>query len=399
MNQTNRRRDRRTLLRDAVAVGAAAALTVLSSLYAQRSGLWLYPPLTTRRGLVITAPGLSVLDLSGLLLPVAACVLLWWRRGRPVAVAVTSTLLCTVLPVAPAAAIALFTVAAVCDTRTTRRVAALGLLLIPVCLAVQGRLDSSHVAAAVTGALLVTGSVGWGLFVRGLRERAARAERESLLGAEQARRREREVIAREMHDVLAHRLSLLSVHAGALVFNPHAPADQIKQAAEVVAHSARQAMEDLQQVLGVLRTPLAPDGGVRTEPPQPTLRDLNSLIEENRAAGMDIVVQTRLAQAQSLNDFTSRTVYRIVQEALTNARKHAPKEDVRVVLSGSPGDGICLEVANALPDPPPRVPPMGAGLGLIGLAERAALAGGQLTYGSGSGSHLVTAQLPWSTRG
>ncbi|WP_327111453.1 histidine kinase [Streptomyces sp. NBC_01341] len=395
MNQTTRRRDRRTLLRDAVAVGVAAAMTVVGALYAQRSGLWLYPRITARRSLA-AAPGLSAIDLGGLLLPVAACLLLWWRRVRPVAVAMTLTLLCTLLPVAPAAAIALFTVAAVCDTRATRRVIAVGLLPIPVCLAAQGRLDSSHVAAAVTGTLLVTGSVGWGLFVRGLRERAARAEREQLLSAEEARRREREVIAREMHDVLAHRLSLLSVHAGALVFNPHAPPDQIKQAAEVVAHSARQAMEDLQQVLGVLRTPLTPDG-VRTEPPQPTLRDLNSLISENRAAGMEIAMETRLAQAQSLDDFTSRTVYRIVQEALTNARKHAPQEDVRVVLTGSPGSGIRLEVVNALPDPPPLVPPIGAGLGLIGLAERAALAGGQLTYGRGSGSHVVTARLPWST--
>ncbi|MFI8008078.1 sensor histidine kinase [Streptomyces sp. NPDC086010] len=393
MNETTRRRDSRTLLRDAAAVGIAAALSVVGSLYAQRSGLWLYPRLTNRRSLM---PGLSAVDLDGLLLPVAACLLLWWRRARPVGIAMTLTLLSTVLPVAPAAAIALFTVAALCDTRATRRVIAVGLLPVPLCLVVPGTFDSVHVAAAVTGTLLLTGSAGWGLFVRGLRERTARAEREKDLGAEEARRREREVIAREMHDVLAHRLSLLSVHAGALVFNPHAPAHEIKQAAEVVAHSARQAMEDLRQVLGVLRTPLTPDGA-GTEPPQPTLRDLNSLIAENRAAGMDIAMEMRLDQAQPLDDFTSRTVYRIVQEALTNARKHAPREDVRVVLTGSPGSGVRLEVANALPDPLPRVPPAGAGLGLIGLAERAALAGGRLTYGSGSGSHVVTASLPWST--
>ncbi|MGI5397512.1 sensor histidine kinase [Streptomyces sp. CA-251251] len=396
MHQNNPSRPRRAVLRDVAVIGASAAATAVSALYADRADLRLYPQLLTSRG-VNLAPGTMSLSLSVPLLSVLlSCCLLWWRRSRPAAVAVILIGLCTLVPVVPAAAIALFTVASRCDTPTTRWTTAAGLLPIPLCLAVKGTFDSPHMAAAVSGTLVVLGSVGWGLFVRSLRERALRAEQESELNAAQARHREREAIAREMHDVLAHRLSLLSVHAGALKFNPHAPTEQIQQAADVVAVSARQAMEDLRQVLGVLRTPLTADATDRAEPPQPTLGDLRHLIAENREAGMDVEVDLQLTQAEQLDDFTSRTVYRIVQEALTNARKHAPGEQVRVALTGAPGEGLTLEIVNTLGESRAQGAPVGAGLGLIGLAERAALAGGRLTYGADTGRHSVLARLPWN---
>ncbi len=137
--------------------------------------------------------------------------------------------------------------------------------------------------------VLVTGVVlGWGLFlrarrelVRSLRERAERAEVE-------ARSMERRRIAREMHDVLAHRISLLSVHAGALEFRPDAPAEEVAEAAGVIRESARAALEELRDVIGVLRE----EGGEGlTEPPQPTLADLSALIQESRAAGMRLTAR------------------------------------------------------------------------------------------------------------
>ncbi|MFK0058403.1 sensor histidine kinase [Streptomyces werraensis] len=372
------------------------AATAVSALYADRAGLRLYPHVFTSRQ-VDLAPGGTSLYLGAPLLSVLLVgVLLWWRRSRPVVVAVALVGLCTLFPVAPAAAIALFTVASRCDTRTSRVITAVGLLLIPLCLAVEGAFDAPHMAAAISGALVVLGSVGWGLFLRTMRERALRAERESELNAVRARLREREAIAREMHDVLAHRLSLLSVHAGALTFHPHAPAEQIRQAAEVVAVSARRAVEDLRQVLGVLRTPLDPDTTGGAEPPQPTLGDLEHLLTENRGAGMDVEMDMRLTRAPPPDDFTSRTVYRIVQEALTNARKHAPGEKVWITLAGAPGEGLTLEIVNTLREPMPRSAPVGTGLGLIGLAERAALAGGQLTHGAEAGRFSVLAHLPWA---
>ena len=138
--------------------------------------------------------------------------------------------------------------------------------------------------------VLITGVVvGWGLFVRvqrelvlSLRERAERVEAEQRLRVEQAREAERLRIAREMHDVLAHRVSLLSLHAGALEFHPDASAEEVAEAAAVIRASAHAALEELREVIGVLREG-AP--GTGAEPPQPTLAEIPALIEESRAAG------------------------------------------------------------------------------------------------------------------
>nr|BFE88647.1 hypothetical protein GCM10020093_112480 [Planobispora longispora] len=138
----------------------------------------------------------------------------------------------------------------------------------------------------------------WGMLVRArrqlvvsLRERAERAEAEAELRVEGARRLERERIAREMHDVLAHRLSLLSVHAGALEYRPDMPTDDVAKAAGVIRSGAHQALQDLREVIGVLRL-----GGEETAPdrPQPTLSDLSALVEESREAGMDVRLDMRI---------------------------------------------------------------------------------------------------------
>jgi signal transduction histidine kinase len=251
------------------------------------------------------------------------------------------------------------------------------------------------------GVVVQGAAVGWGLFIRSRRQlleslcdRATRAETEAQLRAAQAQQRARDEIAREMHDVLGHRLSLLSVHAGALEFHPDAPAQEVAGAAKVIRDNAHQALQDLRQVIGVLRAPV---GAL----PPPTLADIAQLVAESDRAGM----QVRLDDETSgvVPELVGRTAYRVVQEGLTNARKHAPGAEVLVRLAGAPGQGLTVQVANqaptpaANPNPDPDPGPAGAlGQGLVGLAERVALANGHLEHGptTGGGWHLL-AWLPW----
>ncbi len=249
----------------------------------------------------------------------------------------------------------------------------------------------------ILGVLVIVVVIGWGLFVRArrelihsLRERAERAESEQRLRLEQAREAERRRIAREMHDVLAHRVTLLSLHAGALEFRPDASPEEIAEAAGVIRESAHTALKELREVIGVLR-----DGSEEgTERPQPTLRDIPALVEESRAAGMK--VESRIDENGDVPDGVGRTAYRIVQEGLTNARKHAPGAAVAVAIGAEPGPRLAVEITSrgALHPPPP---PPGAGTGLIGLAERVALAGGELQHGrTEAGDFYLRAELPWS---
>jgi len=243
------------------------------------------------------------------------------------------------------------------------------------------------------GVAIQGGAVGWGLVVRhrrqlvlSLRERAVAAETEARLRAERAQHQAREQIAREMHDVLSHRLSLLSVHAGALEYRPDAPAEEIARAAAVIRESAHQALQDLREVIGVLRAPVG-------ELPQPTFGDLHELVAESSRAGMR--VDLREETSGTVPDGVGRTTYRIVQEALTNARKHAPGAEVRARVAGEPGQGLTVEVCNAVPAAAPP-PDARSGQGLAGLAERVALAGGRLDHGpTAEGGFRLSAWLPW----
>ena len=200
----------------------------------------------------------------------------------------------------------------------------------------------------------------------------------------EARQAERTRIAREMHDVLAHRISLLAVHAGALEFNPDASPEEIARAAAVIRESARAAQEELREVIGVLRTDPAAPASSETEPlepPQPTLEDLAPLIEESRAAGMQVRLATALDPV-ALPPILGRTVYRVVQEGLTNVRKHAPEHVVTIAVVGGHHGGVRVSVTNqpavGRADECPAPEHIGSGTGLVGLGERVALLGGTL---------------------
>jgi signal transduction histidine kinase len=228
-----------------------------------------------------------------------------------------------------------------------------------------------------------------------LRDRADRAEAERELRFSQGRANERARIAREMHDVLAHRISLVSMHAGALAYRTDLTPEQIRTTAELIQVKSHEALTDLRQVLGVLR---GDDGGVveAGQRPQPTFADLGALIAEAEQAGMRVRYEDRVSSADALPDATGRTIYRIVQEGLTNARKHAPGATVTVLVSGGPDAGLEIRIRN--PAPPLVVPgPPGSGLGLVGLAERAKLAGGRLDTSEDAGAFELRGWLPWGS--
>jgi signal transduction histidine kinase len=198
-------------------------------------------------------------------------------------------------------------------------------------------------------------------------------------------------VAREMHDVLAHRLSLLAVHANALEFRTDASAEEVAEAAGVIGGSARAALEELRGVIGVLRE----DGGESlTEPPQPTIADLPALVEESRAAGMRITARIDLGEVVP-TAAAGRTAYRIAQEGLTNARKHAPGAAVTLTVQAPDGD-LRVEIRSLAPVAVASASPLpGAGTGLIGLAERVTLAGGELESGvDPEGAFVLRARLP-----
>ncbi|WP_228984544.1 sensor histidine kinase, partial [Streptomyces sp. DH12] len=227
-------------------------------------------------------------------------------------------------------------------------------------------------AAAVVLVLVLTGAtVGWGMFVRSkrqlmlsLRDRARRAETEARLRAEQAQRLAREAIAREMHDVLAHRLTLLSVHAGAQEVRPDAPRDEIARAAGVIRESAHVAHQDLREIIGVLRAGDSEDAGR----PQPTLAALDALVAESLQVGMKVTLEQRVTDAGSVPASVGRTAYRIAQEGLTNAARHAEARRVEVTLRGT-DPGVVLEVA----DDGRGIGAAREGAGLRGMRERALL--------------------------
>lgn len=330
-----------------------------------------------------------------------ACVALWWRRRWPVGVAVALAIPAAFSDMATGAVLmALFTVAVHRRRPVVAAVAGLHMVPLAVYLVVRPDPNTAVVQSVALLLPLLAAVLAWGMYIRArrqlvesLRERVRWVESEQRQRVEQARQLERTRIAREMHDVLAHRISLLSMHAGALEFRPDAPPEEIAKAAGIIRDSAHQALQDLREVIGVLRAEL---GGVAAHRPQPTLADLPALVEESRQAGVRIRTAYRLADLEAVPTVLGRNAYRIVQEGLTNARKHAAGAGVEVVVAGRPGDFCTVEVLSRLPvgTRPATIP--GGGTGLVGLAERASLVGGRVEHGpTPDGDFRLRAWLPW----
>jgi len=245
-------------------------------------------------------------------------------------------------------------------------------------------------------AILTIAILGWGMYLGSrrellwtLRHRAETAEAEQEQRVGQARANERARIAREMHDVLAHRISQVSMHAGALEFREDLTPEEVRTSAAVIREKAHEALTDLRGVLGVLRDG---DGGL-TLAPQPTYADLGELVAEAREGGLNVEFRDRVRADDPVPEAAGRTLYRIVQEGFTNARKHAPGSLLTVELSGSPEDGLDVTMRNPLGFGSATP---GAGLGLVGLAERAELRGGRLETRREGSLFVLHGWIPWA---
>lgn len=295
-------------------------------------------------------------------LGVLALVIVHWRRSHPMLVVVVTSVLAGVSAAATgAAALALFSVAA---RRRIVPIVVAALVNFASALAAEFVLfdaaSRSWWGTALFAAfiVLITTAIGYAVgsrrevdesraaVVQSLRERAETAEREQATRVAAAKATERTRIAREMHDVLAHRISLVAMHASALTYRTDLTSEEQQTAARTIEANAQQALKDLRGVLGVLRSTdsdqWASVSPGQVEAPQPVLADVDTLVEEARAAGERIVVHGEIEGEPSPT--TGRTAYRIIQEGLTNARKHATGAAVTVTLTGAPAEGLSVEV-------------------------------------------------------
>lgn len=257
--------------------------------------------------------------------------------------------------------------------------------------------EGSLLGDLVTSIIFVAAMLGWGQFVGSrrelmwnLRQRAERAEAEQELRSSEARATERTRIAREMHDVVAHRISHVSMRAGALAFRDDLSAEQMRAESALIRDTANEALHELRAVLHVLREPST---GELIEQPQPTYADLTTLISGATADGMRIEFDDSLESPPPPE--IGRTIYRIVREGITNARKHAPGARLRIVLTSDEADSVRLTLTNPIGFTHGDTP--GAGLGLIGIAERVEVAGGRFTRNVVDGKFTLSAWLPCQT--
>ena len=335
---------------------------------------------------------------SDLALGIAALGVAQYRRRWPVVVAVVVTLASAFSATASGpATLVLFSLATRRRWREILPVAVLSYVCSVVQVAQDPTADDGMALTLSFLAAVLAVMVGWGMYVGSrrellgtLRERAHRAETEQAARVAAARTAERTRIAREMHDVLAHRISMVAMHAGALSFRDDLTPEQVKETASVIQESSHRALAELRQVLGVLRDD---PGDAAPEPPQPSATQVADLVREAASSGMNIE-SSGLEILPLVPDTIGRTAYRVVQEGLTNARKHAPDTLVTISTSGAPESGLQLEISNRLPLGRTLGAPE-SGLGLVGLAERAELAGGRLTRIRDDRSFTLRVWLPW----
>ena len=281
-----------------------------------------------------------------------------------------------------------------------RRPRGFGVLLGVLALVVLARMlvvsEVSALFAVVVTVLVVGVPVLLGLWIgirraliAHLRDEAERLEREQLLDAERAKAQERARIAREMHDVVAHRVGLMVLHAGALEVSLADPA--AAQQAALVRQTGREALQELRDILGILR-----EGEDRALlDPQPTLADLDRLVQQSRDTGMAVSVAVDGTRRQ-LPATVERTAYRLVQEALTNVHRHAANAATEVgVRYGREELEVAVRNARPANGPHPGLALASGGHGLVGLRERVTLLGGTFRAGPRlDGGFEVRASIP-----
>jgi signal transduction histidine kinase len=214
------------------------------------------------------------------------------------------------------------------------------------------------------------------------------AEQEARHEAETAVLQERQRIARELHDVVAHHMSVIAIQAEAAPYKVADPPPELAESFADIRASALEGLTELRRILGVLRT----DPSAQTAP-QPGLERLEEIVSSARAGGLSVETSI-IGEAPILPAGVGLSAYRILQESLSNAMRHAPGASVRVEIAYEP-DVLRLRVRNGAGTRPDRVVRAGGGHGLVGMRERAAMLGGEFTAGpTADGGFVVTAALP-----
>ena len=328
----------------------------------------------------------------GVALGVVATLPLLWRRRRPevVVAIVTAAVLAAVaigawlLPFQ--LGVALYTLAARPAGPSSRRVAFASIGAVVVALAATGYSqlgDSAFHAVFLVAAWLFGDGVGSRrAYIREIEEKAERLERERESEARRAAAEEQARIARELHDVVAHALSVIVVQAGAADDVFEVDPGRAREPIRAIDSAARAALADLRRVLGILQQDAAYE-------PQPGLGRLDRLIEQVRATGLEVALEVE-GESRPLPAAVDLSAYRIVQEALTNTLKHAEAERVRVSVRY--GERLALEIQD---DGRAKANGSTGGNGLIGMRERVALLGGSVAAGSApGGGYRVSASIP-----
>ncbi|MBB6379448.1 signal transduction histidine kinase [Pseudonocardia eucalypti] len=270
-------------------------------------------------------------------------------------------------------------------------------LMIAVIFLVATRPGDPVLLERLVGLVVILGiSAALGHYVANLNERVQRAERQQHRLAEEARAEERVRLAAEMHDVVTHRVSLMVLQAGALGVTAKDPAT--RAAAEDLRAAGCQALEELRDLVGVLRS--SPGDMIEdTVPPraggEAALPDFTELLSESESVGVPVHLDQRGNPALA-SPVVARTAFRIVQEALTNVRKHAPGAAARVTMRYEP-DRVRLTVRNSMPTQrvDAALTASGSGTGLLGLRQRVELVSGTLHAGATEdGGFQVDATLP-----
>jgi signal transduction histidine kinase len=288
--------------------------------------------------------------------------------------------------------VATYTVGERLDRRTSLAATALTGLVLGVLLI--GRAGIAEVIASLVQTELIF-VVAWllgdaarirRLYAGSLEERAAMLERERDEQTERAVRLERERIARELHDVVTHHVSVIVIQAGGAARVLDRRPEEARSALDAIAVTGRLALTDMRRMLQILGEPEAAD-------PTPGLDRLGELVTQLRAAGLEVELVTE-GEARPLDPGLEVSAYRIVQEALTNALKHAGGGTARVLVRYG-NDALELEVADERgPGAPAAVEPAHEGRGLIGMRERAAMLRGSLVAHPTATGFVVTARLP-----
>lgn len=220
---------------------------------------------------------------------------------------------------------------------------------------------------------------------------AAATRNVDVLHREVERERERQELARELHDTMAARLSAVSLHAGTLELMTDGKDAEVARAAKSAREASQGALDGLRDVVRVLRNP-------QTATPAAGLADLATLVDEATRGGLDVRAQMFVSDPGTCDRETSHAAHRILQEAISNVRRHAPGAALRLEVRGGPESGVTITVMNwVLPDVRPSS--IGGGNGLSGMDERVQLVGGTLQAGpTGDGAFMVRAWLPWGRR-